>query len=279
MNKEQKTTYMYWKKIVVINIRSFTSSVKWQKKSTSLILLPMLLQKPVYIFSSIHWKKTLLFATPPLMLGVVDETVTVDDQNVSPGERRRRNARARRAVLSPEQRALINKRRRDSYAAKRLFTTPEEKVERTRKNNRDYKKRVKEDRANNLHPDSIAMANPQFKPELIFPPGDEPPSRLSEQMEIPDFGGTPVFVDAVVPEPLHQVETPDTFLSNTIHTSHLTPGLRCSRRKHRNQEFEGAVGRNTKGTTGENNNFASQPTQSCVVNNGKLLGNLYIYLL
>jgi hypothetical protein len=92
---------------------------------------------------------------------------------------------------------------------------------------------------------------------------------------IPDFGGSPVYVEAEVRELPQQDETPETFLSNTIHTAHLTPGLRESRRKRRNQEFESTIGRNTNGSTSENENIASQPTQSCVVDNGKLLANLY----
>jgi hypothetical protein len=60
-----------------------------------------------------------------------------------------------------------------------------------------------------------------------------------------------------------------------MHIAHLTPGLRESQWKRRNQEFESTIGRNTNGSTGENENIASQPTQSCVVDNGKLLANLY----
>jgi hypothetical protein len=92
---------------------------------------------------------------------------------------------------------------------------------------------------------------------------------------IPDFGGSPVYVEAEVRELPQQDDTLETFLSNTIHTAHLTPGLRESRRKRRNQEFESTIGRNTNGSTSENENIASQPTQSCVVDNGKLLANLY----
>ena len=153
----------------------------------------------------------------------------MNDQNLAPGERRRRKAIARRAAMSPLQKEEINKRRRDARAAKRLFKTPQEKKETARKSKANYKQRIKEQRANNLHPDSIAMENSQFKLELIFSPGDKSPSRLSEQMEIPDFGGTLVYVETIVPELPHEVETPNTFLSNNIHTSHLTPGLRYSR--------------------------------------------------
>jgi hypothetical protein len=176
--------------------------------------------------------------------------------------------------MSPLQRETLNKRKRDARAAKRLFKTPQEKKETSRQSKLNYKKRIKEHRHDNLHPDSIAMANPQWKPQLLFPPGDKPPSRVSEEMVIPDFGGSPVYVEAVVREPPQQDGTPETFLSNTIHTDHLTPGLRESRRKRRNQEFESTIGRNTNGATGENENIASQLIQSCVVDNGKLLANL-----
>jgi hypothetical protein len=47
-------------------------------------------------------------------------------------------------------------------------------------------------------------------------------------MEIPDFGGAPVYVEADHQAPSQQVETPQTFISNTIHMAHLTPGLRHS---------------------------------------------------
>jgi hypothetical protein len=142
---------------------------------------------------------------------------------------------------------------------------------------------MKEHRDNNLHPDSIAMENPQWKPELLFlpgdkPPGDKHPSRVLEEMVIPDFGGRPIYVEAEVREPPQQDETSDTFLSNTIHTTHLTPRLRESRWKRRNQEFESTIRRNTNGTICENENIASQLIQPCVVDNGKLPLNLDIII-
>jgi hypothetical protein len=50
---------------------------------------------------------------------------------------------------------------------------------------------MKEHSENNLHPDSIAMENPQWKLELLHPPGDKPSSRVSEQMVIPDLVAGP----------------------------------------------------------------------------------------
>jgi hypothetical protein len=209
-------------------------------------------------------------------LGGVNDSTALNNHNESKSDRRKRLARERYAAVSPGKRAMINKRRRDAATAKRILKTPEEIKEKAKQRKRDYKNRMKEHRANNLHPDSIAMANPQWKPELLSPLGAKPSSRVSKEMVIPEFGGNPVYVEVEVWEPQQQDETSETFLSNTIHTTHLTPGLRESRRKRRNQEFESTIGRNTFGTTIDNQNIASHPTQSCVVDNGKLLANLYI---
>jgi hypothetical protein len=159
---------------------------------------------------------------------VVDEETPDTNHNMYPIEHKRRRNRARYAAMSLLQREAINKKRRDTRVAKCLFKTPQDKEIR-RQQQRDYKKKIKEHRHDNLHPDSIAMANPQWKPQLLFPPGDKPPSRVSEEMVIPDFGGSPVYVEVVVREPPQQDGTPKTFLSNTIHTAHLTPGLRETR--------------------------------------------------
>jgi hypothetical protein len=209
------------------------------------------------------------------ILGYNDDPNSMDDQNLSPGERRRRTRRARYAEMSRVAKEALLKRTRDARAAKRLFKTPQEKKENARLSKGNYKKKMKEHRANTLHPDSITMANPQWKPGLLFPLGDKHSSRVSKEMVILDFGGSPVYVDAEVREPSQQDESPERFPSNTIHTTLLTPGLRESRRKRRNQEFESTIGRNTNGNTGENENIKSQPTQSCVIDNGKLLANLY----
>jgi hypothetical protein len=111
----------------------------------------------------------------------VDETETCfpDDEDITPKVLRSRRDSARWATMSLVSRALLNKRRRDSYVSKkRLFSTPQEKADRRRQVNKDYNKRAKEQRENNLHPESIAMANPQQKPELLLPPGAKPCSRV-----------------------------------------------------------------------------------------------------
>jgi hypothetical protein len=122
--------------------------------------------------------------------------------------------------MSPVAKEALLKRNRDARASKRLFKTPQGVKESRRQVNINNRKRKKEHRDNNLHPDSIAMANPQWKLELLFPPGEQPPARVSEEMVIPDFGGSPVYVEAEVREPPQQDETPETsvqhYLSNTI---------------------------------------------------------------
>jgi hypothetical protein len=67
-----------------------------------------------------------------LILGEVGETTTAVDQNLSPGERKRRRERARFGAMSPLQRETLNKRKHDARAAKRLFKMPQEKKETTR---------------------------------------------------------------------------------------------------------------------------------------------------
>jgi hypothetical protein len=88
-------------------------------------------------------------------------------------ERKRELDRARRAAMSPEQRAQLNKRRRElraaKSAAKKLQMTPQGKKLTRKEINKKYNTSVREHRANNLHPDSIAMESPHFNPQLIFP--------------------------------------------------------------------------------------------------------------
>jgi hypothetical protein len=55
---------------------------------------------------------------------------------------------------------------------------------------KDYKRRLKEYRANNLHRESIAIPTPSFTPKLTFPYNPKP---VSAQCVIPDFGWTPFY--------------------------------------------------------------------------------------
>ncbi|KAG2542616.1 hypothetical protein PVAP13_9NG649766 [Panicum virgatum] len=105
--------------------------------------------------------------------------------------------------MSTEERALINQRRRELYHVEKLLRTEEEvKKEKLRnrlparkEGKREYKRRMKEFRAN-LHPDSIAMANPQFVPELVVPTPIELVTSASE-LVIPGFSGSPVYIPPI----------------------------------------------------------------------------------
>ncbi|PUZ60492.1 hypothetical protein GQ55_4G132600 [Panicum hallii var. hallii] len=92
-------------------------------------------------------------------------------------------------LMSTQERALINQRRRESYHVKKLLRIEE------MEGKREYKCRMKE--CNNLHLDSIAMANPQFVPKLIFPTPIEPLTSESE-LVFPKFNGSPVYIPWIV---------------------------------------------------------------------------------
>jgi hypothetical protein len=131
-----------------------------------------------------------------LHIGVVNASNAIDNIVMCPKERKRELDRARWAALSPEQKALINKRRHDLRAAKntarKLQMTPQEKKLKRKETNKKYNTMVRQHRANNLHPDSIAMESPYFNPQLIFPSSPQSPKAPSPNMEIPELGGTPV---------------------------------------------------------------------------------------
>ena len=102
--------------------------------------------------------------------------------------------------MTAEKRELINKHRRDAYHAKKVNRpklTTEQKKANVKGPKIEYKRRLKEFRANNLHPDSIAMANPQFVPELIVPTPIELVTSASE-LVIPGFSGSPVYIPPIV---------------------------------------------------------------------------------
>ena len=68
--------------------------------------------------------------------------------------------------------------------------TPREKKLKQKESNKNYKMMVREHRANNLRPDSIAMESPHFYPQLIFPSSPQSSKALSHDMEIPKSTGT-----------------------------------------------------------------------------------------
>ncbi|PUZ46464.1 hypothetical protein GQ55_7G080400 [Panicum hallii var. hallii] len=137
--------------------------------------------------------------------GACESPAHGEPQIIDPKQRRRKRDRARRASMSAEERALINQRRRQSYHAKKSQRS-EEIIECEKLRNRlparkqgkcEYKRRMKEYKANNLHPDSIAMANPQFVPRLIFLSPVEPVKSANEWV-VQEFSGAPVYIQPSV---------------------------------------------------------------------------------
>ena len=104
--------------------------------------------------------------------------------------------------MSLEQKAFLNKRRHDLYAQKnatrKLQMTPQEKELKRKESKKKYNMMVREHRANNLHPDSIAMESPHFNPQFIFPSSPQSLEAPSHEMEICELRGTPVNIALTV---------------------------------------------------------------------------------
>jgi hypothetical protein len=83
-----------------------------------------------------------------LHIGAVNASNSIDNIVTCSKQRKRELDRARRAALSPEQMALINKRWRDLYAAKntarKLQMTPQEKKLKRKETNKKYNTMVRE---------------------------------------------------------------------------------------------------------------------------------------
>jgi hypothetical protein len=174
--------------------------------------------------------------------------------------------------MSPEQKAQINKRRHELYAAKntarKLQMTLQEKKLKRKEINKKYNTAVREHRANNLHPDSIALESPHFNPQLIFPSSPQSPEAPSQDMEISETGGTPVDIAPfIVQNP--EVQTPELAEpTQTIHRHRVTTSERNALLSRRNRAFEANVGRRARGCADGKCNDSNEPTQPSVVYNG-----------
>jgi hypothetical protein len=173
--------------------------------------------------------------------------------------------------MSPEQKALLNKRRRDLYAQKnavrKLQMTPQEKVVKRKESKKNYNRMVREHRANNLHPDSIAMKSPHFNPLLITPSSPQSLEAPSDDMEIPELTGTPVDIaPTIIQNP--EVQTPELAAAQTIHRHRVTTGERNALLSRRNQVFEANIGRKGRGCADGKCNDSNGLTQPSVVYNG-----------
>jgi hypothetical protein len=172
--------------------------------------------------------------------------------------------------MSPEQRAQLNKRRRELCAAKsaarKLQMTPQGKKLTRKEINKKYHMSVREHRANNLHPDSIAMESPHFNPQLIFPSSPQSPEPQSNNMEIPELTGTPVHITTIVQDP--EGETPELDAAHTVQRKRVANGERNALLSRRNQIFEANIGGRTKVCTDGKCIDSNGLTQSSVLCNG-----------
>lgn len=208
----------------------------------------------------------------------------LNSREVEPNARINEMARARvaswRAAMSDKQREEINRKRREAYHAK----TPTEKSarsERRREQNktpsqvdgkRAYKKRMKAFHSNNLHPESMAMENPHFSPELIHPTRDA--STLSPQdWAIPDVNGTLVYIQSIA-EHCMDVETPSA--GHITHRHSVTPGERPALLARRNQKFQTTSTKRPNVSVEEDINGPQTLTQSTIINNGNTLSSLVL---
>ncbi|XP_002448248.2 uncharacterized protein LOC8055924 isoform X2 [Sorghum bicolor] len=209
-------------------------------------------------------------ASPDLNPGPINASTSINNVVTCPKERKREVERARRAAMSPEQKALLNKRRRDLYAqknaARKLQMTPQENKVKRKESKKKYNTMVRENRANNLHPDSIAMESPHFNPQIIFPASPQSSEAPLDDMEIPEFGGTPVHIAPTVVQNL-EVQTPELVAAQTIHIHRVTNGERNALLSHRNRVFEANIGGRARGCADGKCNDSNGLTQPSVVCN------------
>ena len=177
-------------------------------------------------------------------------------------------------TLTDDQRARKNKRRRELYHEK---NQSKKQTKTGAERNRDYNRRLKDFWENNLHPESIALENPQFTPEIILPTQGQ--SKLTaEDIEIL-LNRPPLFVPFPVDQGLDNKEIEKT---NELPSAHqprrqrVPLGERQNHLARRNLLFEATIGRKYLGPTNEIPDVANEipdvvdaPTQSTVINTGE----------
>ena len=183
-------------------------------------------------------------------------------------------------TLTDDQRARKNKRRRELYHEK---NQSKKQTKTGAERNRDYKRRLKDFWENNLHPESIAMENPQFTPEIILPTQGQ--SKLTaEDIEI-ELNRPPLFIPFPDDQGLDNNEiekTNELPFARQPRRQRVPLGERQNHLARRNLLFEATIGRKYLGPPDEIPDVANEipdvvdaPTQSNVVNTGECL--LFFY--
>ena len=185
-------------------------------------------------------------------------------------------------TLTDDQRARKNKRRRELYHEKKQS---KKQTKTGAEHNRDYKRRLKDLWENNVHPESIALENPQFTPEIILPTQGQ--SKLTaEDIEIL-LNRPPLFVPFPVDQGLDNKEIEKT---NELPFAHqprrqrVPLGERQNHLARHNLLFEATIGRKYLGPPDEIPDVANEipdvvdaTTQSNVVNTGECLFFLTLF--
>jgi hypothetical protein len=185
-------------------------------------------------------------------------------------KRELKNAYSRKwyANLTPEEKTARLERQREKSK------TPARK-----ESLRNSQRRHREVQKHTLHPDSIAMENPLFTPELVWPTAGASRAHgtttKSNDWVIPKSSATPLYI----PPPHDEVndEGCDELLpSHMTHRSHVPSGQRHALLTHRNTMFECRIGSNTRTSNKDGDCKAidqvdvNRPlTQSDMTNNGK----------
>ena len=166
-----------------------------------------------------------------------------------------------------DRRESIKQRRREARYAKK-----EAKSKKTHaQHSREYKIRQRESHENILHPDSIAMENPQFTPQLIIPSEGQPTVRADDLVS-PESNLTPLYIrttsdQASEKQTLEQsIELP---IMQNFRRRGITAGERQTLLARRNLQFESKIGRKHMGSTDETPTVDGDPTQSTVINLGE----------
>ena len=177
--------------------------------------------------------------------------------------------------MSSEQKAIINQRRREAYRAKKVENpsaiTAKNREPSRKLGKREYKRRLKDLVANNLHnKDSCAIMNTSFTPKLVFP--NEPRLYPIHEYDVPDLSVTPRYVPPSSPQ-VDDMVTPSTEIGTSSPTKsprrrHVSPGERHTFRSRQNQRFESTIGKNTFGLGVVDEDDTIRPTRSTVGDQG-----------
>ncbi|WVZ88243.1 hypothetical protein U9M48_034786 [Paspalum notatum var. saurae] len=115
----------------------------------------------------------------------------------------------------------------------------------TKEAKREDNRRRRELRANTLNPESIAIENPTYSPEIVHPNSDATEHDRSpvsaRGRAIPEMSGTPFFPASTQSK---EVGSPDRYIGRPRHKRHVPSGERQTLIARRNQQFEASFARN-----------------------------------